>query len=60
MENAEAWCAHTMTAKEEGSIVCCDCGRRFKDAQHLERVQHYETETGLIMDAALSTPTSQP
>lgn len=48
MANAEAWCAHTMTARDGDEIVCCDCGRRFNDREHVERVQQREAETGFV------------
>lgn len=44
-----AWCAHTMTAKYEEILVCCDCGRNFKGRGEVEIVQEYEERTGLVM-----------
>lgn len=48
-ERREAWCAHTMIAKNGELLICCDCGRHFRDKQHIEKVQDHEAETGFVM-----------
>lgn len=52
----ETWCAHTMIAAIGNELTCCDCGRSFRDKEHVARVQHYETETGFVMEEENSSP----